>query len=298
MSKVKIESFSVQGYEIPLTTGQIRSGVILRIEDEKGRIGQGEIAPLPKWSHETLEEALLQLNEKREEIMSLDCDAKTCLEKIANLKLLPSVTFGLESALLSIIDPVSEDNVSTSALFMGSVDEIVKRAEGKEGSAKLKVSQLSFAEGFRVIQLLQDRFRLRIDVNRAWKTEDALTFFSQFSIDAFDYVEEPFQNPKDLKYFTHPLAVDESFPEDLSLEELEGIPMLKALVYKPTIQGGFRGCLPLIEWAKRRGIDIVLSSSFENELGLKHIARMAKRLGLKSPVGIGTVDYLGKMPGR
>lgn len=88
--------------------------------------------------------------------------------------------------------------------------------------------------------------------------------------------------------------MDESFPQDLTLEELEVLPMLKALIYKPTMQGGMARCLPLYEWAEKRGVAIVLSSSFESDVGLAHIASMAKRLSLKEPIGIGTSHFLGQ----
>ncbi len=117
-------------------------------------------------------------------------------------------------------------------------------------------------------------------------------FFSQFAVDAFDYVEEPFQNPNDLALFSHPLAVDESFPQDLSLRQLEVLPTLKALIYKPTIQGGIIGCLHLLDWNRKRGVELVLSSSFESDVGLGHIASMAHRLSLTSPIGIGTYHFL------
>ena len=222
----------------------------------------------------------------------------SCLKEIDKLDLLPSVLFGLESALLSILSPIPEHIVPTSALLMGSPREIMHQAEHRhrEGytSAKLKVSHLSFEDAAQVIHELKYKFYLRIDVNRAWSTSDALKFFGQFPLDTFDYVEEPFQNPKDLARFPHPLAVDESFPQDCTLKQLESLPTLKALIYKPTIQGGLLGCLPLNEWATTRDIDIVLSSSFESDMGLAHVASIAHRLSLLSPVGIGTYHFLNQ----
>jgi O-succinylbenzoate synthase len=267
---MKIDSASFHLYDLPLTTGVVRKGILLEIKAE-GKTGWGDIAPLPGWSKESLDDALEQLLEKRNDLLSGS--------------LLPSVAFGVESALLSITDPVSEDDVEMSALFMGTVDQILEHAKDRvERSAKLKVSQLSFDDAFTVIHLLKDRFHLRIDVNRAWETEDSLRFFSQFEKDVFDYVEEPFKDPNDLKYFTHPLAVDES------IQMMDSIPNLKAVVYKPTVRGGMAGCKEV----KKRGVELVLSSSFESDVGLIQIARMAKRLGLRAPVGIGTYWYLGK----
>ena len=295
---MKIKTLSLYPYEIPLTNGQIRRGTLVNIIDQRGNSGWGEIAPLPKWSTETLDDSLQQLNQKQQEIMKVDWTARNCLQELGKLNLLPSVSFGLESALLSILSPISNHTVSTSALLMGSPEEIIQQAEirHREGytSAKLKVSNLNFEEAAKIIHQLKDKFRLRIDVNRAWKTSESLRFFEQFPLDTFDYVEEPFQDPNDLAVFPHPLAVDESFPQDLSLEQLERLPTLKALIYKPTIQGGLLNCLPLYEWAKKRGIEIVLSSSFESDLGLAYIASLAYRLSILSPVGIGTYYYLSR----
>jgi O-succinylbenzoate synthase len=123
-----------------------------------------------------------------------------------------------------------------------------------------------------------------------------LRFFSKFSEESFDYVEEPFRNPKDLGLFSHPLAVDESFPSDLSFEDLERLPALKALIYKPTIQGGLSNCLGLQRWAIARGLSVVLSSSFESDVGLASVACMARRLGIQAPLGIGTYHYMSKHP--
>ncbi len=293
---MKIQAFTLYSYEIPLTNGQIRSGALINITDEQGNSGWGDIAPLPKLSKETLEEALQSLNQSRHEIIKIDWTAENCLKELAKLKLLPSTSFGLESALLAIISPLPEFEVQSSALLMGSPTEILEQARLRhlEGYtlAKLKVSALSFKEAFCLINELKDKFRLRIDVNRAWTTSDSLRFFSQFSLDAFDYVEEPFQNPHDLAQFLHPFAVDESFREDLSLKQLESFPTLKAFIYKPTVQGGIAACLPLHEWTSKRGIALVLSGSFESDLGLAHIASIAHRLSLSAPVGIGTYHFL------
>ncbi|MBM3198832.1 MAG: o-succinylbenzoate synthase [Chlamydiae bacterium] len=293
---MRLQTFSLYSYEFFHTNDQVRSSILLNITDEERNNGWGEIAPLPKWSKETLKDCLQQLNQKQYEIINIDWTAHSYLEELTKLELLPAVSFGLESALFSMLTPPSEYTVLTSALLMGSPQEVFEQARIRleEGytSAKLKVCNLTFAEAAFVINALKSKFHLRIDVNRAWNTADSLLFFSQFPLDTFDYVEEPFQNPSDLAQFPHPLAVDESFPQELSLTQLESFPTLKALIYKPTIQGGVLGCLSLHEWATRRGVSLVLSSSFESDLALAHVASIAHRLSISTPVGIGTYCYL------
>ena len=295
---MKIKALNLYSYKNPMTKGLVRLGVLINIIDEKGNEGWGEIAPLPKWSKETLEDSLHSLSLEQDKIIKTEWKATNCLDNLALLKILPSALFGLESALLSIVSPLPQYEVEICSLLIGSKEEILKKAaiiytKGVK-FVKLKVSQMTFKEAFDCINQLKNKFRLRIDVNCAWETKASLLFFSQFPLDTFDYVEEPFQNPQDLTQFLHPLAIDESFPNNLSLKELELLPTLKAIVYKPTIQGGLTAGLPLYEWAHKNKISFVLSSSFESDLGLSCIASMAHRLGLVDPIGIGTYEYLNE----
>lgn len=282
-----------------LTSGQQRNGIWIELFDKEGNASRGDVAPLPKWSQESLADCLSQLSEKKALILRLDWTKANWQDQLASLKLLPALSFGLESALLFLLDPLEVSSPSLSALLMGSPTEILHQAHLRKNegytSAKLKVNNLTFKEAFELICTLSAQFRLRIDVNRAWSTSDALKFFSQFPLDAFDYVEEPFANPHDLSLFHHPLAVDESFPNDLSLKDLETLPTLKALIYKPTIQGGLLHSLPLYDWTQKRAIALILSSSFESKIGLQHIVSMAQRLGIKEPIGIGTYHFVSDL---
>lgn len=290
---MKVQALILHPYNTFMLKSQKRSGVIIEIRDEKGNQGWGEIAPLPKWSLESLEEALQQLFKHQQVIFD-----EKWKKHLAGLNLYPSVEFGIESALLALHDPLPPlgYKAKVSALLMGTPNEILEQAKQRKNegffSAKLKVSQLSFGEAEDVIKQLQNDFLLRIDVNRAWPTEQSVQFFSKFRKDAFDYVEEPFQNPKDLGTFSHPFAVDESFPSDLSFEELTKMPMLKAIVYKPTIQGGISNCIKLQHWTAAKGISLVLSSCFESHVGLSNICYMAQRLGIQTPLGIGTYHHM------
>lgn len=295
---MKLQSIDLHPHSFSLSLLAPRKGALLEIRDEQNKSYFAEVAPLPNWSRETLEECFQQFVTLRAALLEMDWTKETCLCSLAQFSLLPSLSFGLESALLSLLSPLPSYEVSSSALLLGSVSQILEQADlrEKEGYrlAKLKVGHLPFTEAAFLIDRLKNRFRLRIDVNRAWQTADSLSFFSQFALDAFDYVEEPFQNPRDLSHFPHPLAVDESFPQDLSLKDLATFPTLKALIYKPTIQGGLLHCLPLHQWTQQNQLSLILSSSFETDLGLAYIASLAKRLSLDAPLGIGTYSFLQK----
>jgi O-succinylbenzoate synthase len=293
---MRLKELKFHPYSFGLTTGQQRSALQIEVISSDNAVSWGEAAPLPGWSRDTLAETAAQLRENCHLLIDTDWQLSSLFEELATFKLLPAASFALESALLRLLNPQPSSHIATSALLMGSIDQITQQAEQRaaEGhtSAKLKVSNHSFKDAKFLIDSLKGLFKLRIDVNRAWSTADARTFFSQFPPGIFDYVEEPFTNPHDLKLFTHPLAIDESFPEMVSLEQLSDLPTLKAVIYKPTIQGGILHCRPLQQWCQKNDIQLVLSSSFESPLGLQQIVDMASRLSITTPLGIGTRYFL------
>lgn len=294
---MKIASFSFYTYQIPYELEQIRSGLVVHLSAENGKIGWGEIAPLPNWSKETLSEAIVELKNIEKKCLKIEWTAGNISEKLGELSLHPSIHFGLESALFFIFNPIPPCRIPAAALLKGTLKQILEQASLRysEGysTAKLKVSNLSFEEAENAILNLKERFRLRIDVNRAWKAKDSIAFFSKFPINTFDYIEEPFFDLKYLNDFSHPIAIDESYPSYLSIKELEQISNLKALIYKPTIQGGLSVIRPLLKWCQKRTISLILSSSFESDLGLYQIATLAARLSLSSlPLGIGTYFHM------
>lgn len=292
---MRIKKIKIHPYQFMLKNGSKRSGVILELISEFYYSCFSELAPYKNFSFESLDEALNQLSKIKKTIYEIDWNEESLMTSLLDLKLLPSLHFALESALLQMITTLSPFEVDIAGLLMGTVDEIFLQAEERkrEGykTVKVKISQLNSKEAFDVIEELKKHFRLRLDVNKAWTTKESLKFFSQFSQDSFEYVEEPFKNPLDLHLFPHPIAIDESYPSCVSIEQLEKIPTLKALIYKPTIQGGLGNCLSLYKWTSKRNLDFILSSAFETDIGLYHISTLAKRLHLKKPIGIGTYHF-------
>jgi len=279
-------------YRMP--SGKMRQGCYLDIYAENGCIGRGEIAPLHGWSKETLQECVEAIGALN--ILSIQWDVSNIPQQVAGLNLPPAAEFGLETALLSCTTSIVTQDIQEAALCMGSCEEILSQAKKRKQEgyrvAKVKIGSLSSLDAHFVVQNLLPSFSLRLDINRAWTTERALSFLSSYATDTFEYIEEPCRNPLALNRFHHPIAVDESFPSVLSLQQLEAIPSLKALIYKPTLQGGMYRCSLLKKWAEPRGVSIVLSSAFESVVGLSSIAAMAKRLQLCSPIGIGTKHFL------
>lgn len=268
--------WSLHRYELPLKfCKESRKGAILKIEKDTGEIGWGEIAPLPGWSQENLDDACKQAE-------------KFLKKKTSSEPLYPSVSFAIESAL----SPHQPSSHPVAALLMGNEKEILKKADKiiKQGytTAKLKVAGMATETAAELIKELKDKLKLRIDVNRAWNLKQSLDFFSAFSADDFEYIEEPVNDLKALPFFTHPFALDETLRE-LTFDKIPKLPLLKAFIFKPTLMGGYSVCRKLMSLGK----EIVLSAAFESGIGIAQIASFVSELNLPThPLGIDTYTYL------
>ncbi len=209
----------------------MRQGLILRCGD-----GFGEIAPLPGFSKESLDDAL---NEAVQWIQSGTSPS------------LPSVRFGIACAQKNL------KSVRIPLCALGYKDGF--------STVKLKLGHLSLKEAIALTKQHCLHNRLRLDCNRAWNLNQALEFASHFKPSDFDYLEEPVQTFKELIEFskaTHfPIALDESIHSNWAQ-----IPSLTAIVVKPTVVGSIP-CVP-------PPLRLILSSAYESGLGLLHIANL------------------------
>jgi O-succinylbenzoate synthase len=257
-------SKSLDCSSLPIRSSFVYKGRLYVQLKERERESWGEIAPLSGWSEESLDEVERQLKGE------LPISA-------------PSVIFGLLCALNGLQDhPPSPPPIPVAAYLEGTVDEIAllaeKAIENGFTTAKMKISHLCKKDLSHLLKLFHRHLALRLDLNRAWNLEEALSFFSHFSQDAFDYIEEPLINPHELSFFTHPFALDESLREGFYCDH----PLLKALVIKPSLHRNWQ------EWLSSHQ-QIIFGSSYESDFGLAQIALMAYRANaIAHPLGIGT----------
>lgn len=272
----------------------LRKGILLQLTNEEGNTGVAEISPLPGHSKETFEEALAQIDSLKKTILSTDW-TKERVAALQSLPLYPSVLFGLESGLLDLLDPIPE-NISCLqyALMLGSPSEILSRAEEiyEEGyrQAKVKLGHLTPKTAHHIIDTIQDKFRLRIDLNCKWSLQDSLSFFAAYPDNHFEYIEEPVSRPEDLIHFPYPFALDETLRKNIPLTPFLQMKACTTLILKPTLLYPLSSFLHL-------GKKIVLTSSFEGPVGNKKIKQLAIRLGIQSTHhGLDTLRYFEKGP--
>ena len=302
-----------------------RKGLILRFyrgssENLSTNIfGEGEIVTLPGIHTESFNLAEKQIRDYLSSGNETNYKPK--------LNLFPSVNFGLDMAMRTLFNNLKKSNhnqniekkdeidttfqtagincfkipVNGLLIGSGSMFELECKRLRDDGyqAIKIKVGQLTVKEDLKRVKLarkiLGDKIDLRLDANRLWEWDEALEFAKSASEFGIQYCEEPLRDIRKIEKLYEetkiPLALDETLWKNPSPETLpkKGI---KAFILKPCILGGWDKTRFWIDYAEKKDIQVVLSSSFESGLGLNWIAFIAKSLIKKQiPIGIDTAKW-------
>jgi O-succinylbenzoate synthase len=286
----------VTPYQIPLSTPlmlgkqrlSMREGLYLKLTFTDGHEGLGEIAPLPGFSRESL-------NQAYGELIGWLKDSATPIR-------CPSVAWGIDCAQAQ---PPTFKATADYPLLQGDISAITAKLEGWPKPltlAKLKVAREALdVETHKVQQILRQwpSLRLRLDANRGWTLTLATEFARHIDLSRIDYVEQPCQSWQACAELSSqtgcPVALDESLQEpNYQFENFSG---LRALVLKPTLMGSKDRLLSLIHAAQAAGVSQVVSSSYESELGLAHLQQFAATFTNSQP-GLDTHSIFADKPKR
>jgi o-succinylbenzoate synthase len=287
---------------------------LLTLSDELGFAGQGEVAPLPGYSDDSLEQSARALEHCRS-------DALETVNRLDRLLLAravehalplstPAVRFGVETALLDLLArrlglplhralqtlfalarPCSSVNLAALiALEPGDAQEGARRAVS-HGYSTLKVKighRDRFATELAALAALRRAVgalvRLRLDANRAFTELEAGSRLEQLATIGPEFVEEPLARGAPWpRHPPVPLAVDESLRDGLDLSpELRLQHGVLAAVIKPGVVGGLLAAFELASRAERAGIVPVVSHAFEGPVGFAASCELALALGSRS----------------
>ena len=317
---MRLAAFDLYRYALPFAEPVVlkgsvlasREGVLIRLTAEDGSVGWGEAAPLPGFSHETLEGATGQLQELAASLPGREADSE--IPDRANL--VPSARFGLELAAWNLrtasspetsSEPINDPPRGTVLLngllpvsSEAAIEEARKMRAAGYRAVKLKVGGRAVAEDVRLVrevgEALGDGVSLRLDANRAWGFGEALEFGRGVSGVRVEYVEEPLAEPGLLGELAGqwglPVALDESLV-GMGPGGLGGHLYARAVVLKPTLLGGLSRALDLAEGAKAMGMKAVISSSYESGVGTGALVALAAMVG-EEPAGLDTYRRLGE----
>ena len=328
-NSIDLVSAQVYRYSIPfkqpvqIKNGSLstRQGLLLSVRDSQGNTGVSEASPLPGYSQESLETTLLNVTVLLDKLIGRGEFTPSCLPEMGHTmeSSSPSMArYGIETALLALLarqhgillgDLVferSSSKVPINGLIAGNISDWIPQAQNAISNGfqtlKFKVgrvnSELEARSLEEVRRVVGPNIKLRLDANRSWNLETAIHFGKVVKSLDIEYIEEPLQNPADLPIFYDACSVPFAFDETLhhmvdpriSFDTYTG---LKALVMKPTLISCTSRFLSLVKRAREKGVQTILSSSYESDVGLIRLSQMASAIsGEDIAVGLDTRSAL------
>src|SRR5471032_745615 len=294
---------TVYRYSLPMEAGTVlrnqrlktRDGLLVQLwQDEK--CGWGEIAPLPGFSLESLEQA----QQATQHALAQWLQGASLSALASAFNTMPSVALGLSLADAELRDLLPQaGNYHCAPLCHGDPDAFYQRL-ANQPIAKVKVGLYeAVGDGLNVSMLLEalPHLRLRLDANRSWTPAKADAFARYVAPELrsrIDFIEEPCQTRDQSREFARAsgiaIAWDESVRE--AGFEIHAEAGLAAIIIKPTLTGSLNRCRQLISQAHAAGLEAVISSSIESSLGLTQLARIAQWLTPDAVPGLDTLDLM------
>jgi O-succinylbenzoate synthase len=276
-----------------------RDGLVLRLEDEAGGVGFGEVAPLPWFGTETLAEAEALLTK-----LAGVVDAGW-VEQIDERY--GCVRFALSSALERESGvPVVQRRPVAALLPAGKAacEAADQALDAGYVAFKWKVGVLDDADEWVVLDDLLARLpghaKLRLDANGAWTTRRAAKWLARCAERPIEFVEQPcFAEAaqgaaRQSQVDDALLGLAADYPTPIALDEsVAGLPSLRAwlargwrgiVVVKPALAGDPAAVLEVL--AKYQA-DAVFSSALETGVGRQAALRMAFAFNGPQPRALG-----------
>ncbi|MCU0537480.1 MAG: o-succinylbenzoate synthase [Hydrococcus sp. Prado102] len=287
---------------------EVREGIILRLIDEAGNVGWGEITPLPWFGSETLEQALEFCLQLRTKITEKE------VKEISDS--LPACQFGFESALESLAQAqrhgerggVGAHGVRPYSYLLPAGEDVLeawKTVVNREGTQSLftfkwKIGVGEVKEEIRIfqklIQALPLETKLRLDANGGLSFEQAKMWLQVTDeTPIIEFIEQPlspqaFDRMMDLSVnYSTAIALDESVSTLKQLEDCYQKGWRGIYVIKAAIAGSPQR---LRRFCRQYSIDTVFSSVFETKIGREAVLRLAAELSNRNrAVGFGVTHW-------
>ena len=269
--------FSYKTYRQPLVTPlrtahgwwAEREGILLRLEEESGEIGFGEIAPIPWFGTETMIEA--------EEICRKFSDRVTddTLDNVSER--LGCVRFALGQARERPPENSSTTRLPVAALLPAGREALRVMPEKLEAgflAFKWKVGVGAVDDELGVLDDLLAELpahtKLRLDANGAWSRREAGRWLARCADRPIEFVEQPVAPTEEDTLlglagdYPVKLALDESVVRLAEARRWQGLGWPGVFVIKPALAGPMN---EVCDWIVETKADVVFSSAIESALG-------------------------------
>jgi o-succinylbenzoate synthase len=279
----------------------IRQGTIIQLTDCLGISHQGEIAPIPWFGSESIEQAILWCQQVGDVITT------TQIYQIPDY--LPACQFGFGSALTAFNSAPSATAAmpDLSALLpsgAAAIDRIPALSAQGYSTFKWKIGVVPIAEEVAIwkqlMTALPETFKLRLDANGGLTDAEARQWLEVCSQEPrIEFIEQPLgvdsieQMQALAQIYDTPIAIDESVATFALLKSAYAKGWRRIYVIKPGIAG-----FPwrLAEFITKYQLDVVFSSVLETNVGRDAAFRLASELKLTRSMGFGLDEWFAEMP--
>jgi O-succinylbenzoate synthase len=259
---------------------EIREGIILRLTDETGRVGYGEIAPLPWFGSETLALALAFCEQLK---------GKLTEPKIQEIpEDLPACQFGFESALESLFRAEGERGRLSFSYLLPAGEAALQAWEIPQSATtfKWKIGAIAIAEEIKIfeklVRTLPAGAKLRLDANGGLGIEEAKAWLEVADkTQIVEFIEQPL-SPQEFDLmldlganYSTAIALDESVATLQQLEDCYQKGWRGIYIIKAAIAGSPQR---LRQFCRQHKIDAVFSSVFETKIGREAGLHLAAEL--------------------
>ncbi len=305
-----------KNFSTPIKVGDVtmaqREFIEVHAKDINNNIYYSELSPLPGLHIENLGEGKNQLSSLLDKIIKNEFDKSYDLKKpffnlfIEDGNFLPSVMFSIESLLL---DWLLKNSQLSNALFKQnskiiSLNKLIIPRSNNElpadlklfKSIKIKIGRNSVENDIKYINKILKHTPattlLRLDANKSYSVSSLNKLAKQIDLSRIEYFEEPFDDHHIYENVHFPVAIDESLNK--YHEQLESIPpSVVAIIVKPNILGGFSKLFKLQETVRKLNIKIIISSTFNGEIGMKYngIAALIQDSYTPTAHGLSTLSF-------
>ena len=289
---------------------KVKNGYFLFINDGT-RSGMGECSFIEGLSPDDLLNYQSTLHSACQSVQSAG------FESLPDLKLFPSILFGLETAKLDLETggqkilfksefTTGEKQIPINGLvWMAKKDIMLQQVKQKlaEGfnCIKIKVGAIDFEEEVTLLRYIREKFaqeviEIRLDANGAFTYQDVLQKLETLSRFHIHSIEQPIRHGQ-IEFMKSvclsspiPIALDEELIGVYGSVQEDILDMIKPayLILKPSLLGGFEACNEWIKKAEARNIKWWATSALESNIGLNAIAQWVFTKGSPLVQGLGT----------
>ena len=309
--KYTLQFHHPSGTSLGILTEKVSWFIFLTDELQSGITGIGECGPLKGLSID-------DRTDYENKLAEVCKNPNNYLDNTEALKDFPSISFGLEMALLDykhggkkLLFPSllteGKDSISINGLvWMGSYEAMLQQVREKVESGftciKLKIGALDFESEIELIRSIRKEFsssqiEIRVDANGAFKPEEAMEKLKRLSEFQLHSIEQPIKQnqweamAKLCVSSPVPIVLDEELIGIIDLDKkrklLEEINP-RFIILKPSLLGGFEASQEWINLASKMNIGWWVTSALESNIGLSAIAQWTYSLKNNLPQGLGT----------